>query len=213
MTIGLLGKKVGMTHIYDDKGAKVPVTLIQAGPCPIIMKKDRDSDGYNAVQVGFEPIKEKRTTRAMNGHFKKANVEPHRMTREFRLESESEYEVGQVLDVELFDEGEAVDIIGWSKGRGFAGTIKRHNTSRGPESHGSNYHRRPGSMGGSSDPSRVFKGKVGAGRYGNSRVTIHNLKVVKRDKDRNILAIKGSVPGHPNGMVIIRKSNRNKVSK
>jgi large subunit ribosomal protein L3 len=130
------------------------------------------------------------------------------MTREFRLEGENEFEVGQVLDVDIFEDGEVVDVIGWSKGRGFTGTIKRHNTSRGPESHGSNYHRRPGSMGGSSDPSRVFKGKLGAGRHGNHRVTVLNLKVVKRDKDSNILAIKGSVPGHPNGFVIVRKSTR-----
>ncbi|GAB4312753.1 MAG: 50S ribosomal protein L3 [Candidatus Sumerlaeia bacterium] len=210
MTIGLLGRKLGMTHIYDDKGTLVPVTLIEAGPCPIIMTKSRSTDGYDAIQIGFDPVPVKRVNKPMSGHFKKAGVQPHRVVREFRLDGDREhnYQVGQVLDVDIFEDGEIVDVTGWSKGRGFQGTVRRHHTSRGPETHGSNYHRRPGSRGQSSDPSRVFKGVVGAGRMGNERVTTINLRVVKRDKERHIIAIRGSVPGHPNGVVIIRKSQR-----
>lgn len=207
MTIGLLGKKLGMTHIYDEKGSLIPVTLIEAGPCPIIMMKKRDNDGYDAIQVGFDSVPDKRVNKPMRGHFKAHNAKPVRVVREFRLsDGENGYQVGQVLDVDIFEDGEIVDIVGWSKGRGFQGTIRRHHTSRGPETHGSNYHRRAGSRGQSSDPSRVFKGVVGAGHMGNERVTTLNLKVVRRDKEKNLIAIRGSVPGHPNSVVIIRKS-------
>lgn len=213
MTIGLLGKKLGMTQIYDEDGTAIPVTLIQAGPCPILQKKVADKDGYDAVQVGFGERTAKNVTRPMQGHFKKAGVEPVRFIREFRLDDTNGYEVGQSLNVEIFEVGDNVDVSGLSKGRGFAGTIKRFGTSRGPESHGSRYHRRPGSMGASATPSRVMKGKVGAGRYGNSRQTMQSLKVVDCDPARNLLVVKGSVPGATNGYLIIRKSVKKAAQK
>ena len=206
MLLGLLGKKLGMSQIFDENGRLVPVTLIEAGPCPILQKKEKSKDGYDALQIGFDPKPKRLTNKPEMGRFNKSNVSPIRFMREIRIQDVSKYEVGQVLDVEVFKEGEKVDVTGISKGRGFAGTIKRHHTSRGPESHGSMYHRGPGSMGGSSDPSRVFKGKALPGHMGNSRCTIQNLKVVKTDKEKNLLVLRGSVPGHMNSYLLIRKS-------
>jgi large subunit ribosomal protein L3 len=206
MSLGLLGKKLGMSQVFDENGALVPVTLIEAGPCPILQKKEKSKDGYDALQIGFDPKPERSANKPEMGRFTKCNVSPLRFIREIRIQDVSKYEVGQVLDVELFKKGEKVDVTGISKGRGFAGTVKRHHSKRGPESHGSMYHRRPGSMGGSSFPSRVFKRKALPGHMGNARCTIQNLKVLRTDKDKNLLVLKGSIPGHMNSYVIIRKS-------
>ena len=206
MSLGLLGKKIGMSQIFDENGRVVPVTLIEAGPCPILQKKEKSKDGYDALQIGFDPKPKRLTNKPEMGRFTKSKVSPIRYMREIRIQDVSKYEVGQVLDVEVFKKGEKVDVTGISKGRGFAGTVKRHHTSRGPESHGSMYHRGPGSMGGSSDPARVFKGKKLPGHMGNSRCTILNLKVVKTDKEKNLLVLKGSVPGHMNSYLLIRKT-------
>lgn len=205
MPLGLLGKKIGMTQLFDEKGSVIPVTLIEAGPCPIIQKRTVDSDGYDAVQLGFDLKPERKANRPEAGHFRKAGVEPVRLLREIRGAETLDLEVGQTLSVEMFEEGESVDVIGTTKGRGFASVRKRHGSRPGPKSHGSMYHNRPGSMGGSSDPSRVYKGKPSPGRYGAERVTTRNLKVIKTDAARNILVVKGSVPGANGGYVIIRK--------
>lgn len=206
MAIGLLGKKLGMTQIFDEKGTAIPVTLVEAGPCPILQKRVPEKDGYGALQIGFGKRKEKNVTKPMMGHFKKAGTAPVAFIREMRMEDTNEYEVGQTLDVELFEVGDCVDVCGVSKGRGFSGTVRRYNSGRGPTTHGSHYHRRPGSSGQSSDPSRVFKGKINPGQYGNERVTAQGLRIVGTDPGKNLLVIKGSIPGAKNGVVEIRKS-------
>lgn len=208
MTMGLLGKKIGMTRIFDDAGNIVPVTVIQAGPCPVLQVKREATDGYTALQLGFETKREKNTTKPLLGHFKKAGTAPLRFVREIRIEDVDGFEVGKAVEVDIFEVGEKVDVIGVSKGRGFAGPMKRHHSSRGPESHGSMYHRRPGSMGSSADPSHVFKGKKLAGHMGAERVTTQNVKVVGIDKDKNLLLLNGSVPGHNNAFVMISKSKK-----
>lgn len=208
MTLGLIGKKLGMTQIFSEDGVLIPVTLIQAGPCPIIQKKDKERDGYAALKLGFGKKPARAVKKPESGVFKKLDIEPVRLMREFRIDDTSEYEVGQHLNVEVFEENERVDITGVTKGRGFAGTIKRWGTHRGPETHGSHYHRRVGSLGGSSDPSRVYKGKKMPGHYGNRKRTMMNLKIVKLDKEKNLVAIKGSVPGHVNSYVFISKKQK-----
>ncbi len=205
MPLGLLGKKLGMTQLFDEKGAVIPVTVIEAGPCPVIQKRTTDSDGYNAVQIGFDPKPERKAIKSEKGHFAKAGVAPTRLVRELRGDDTSELEVGQNLSVELFEEGEKVDVIGTSKGRGFAGGRKRHGLSPGPRSHGSMYHNKAGSMGGSSDPSRVYKGKKLPGHYGTDKITVKKLKVIKTDTERNLIIIRGSIPGANGGYVMIRK--------
>lgn len=210
MTLGLICKKIGMTRLYDEAGAIVPVTVLEAGPCPILQVKTDQSDGYRAVQLGYGARAANRVNKPMQGHFKKSGTPPQRIVREFRVDSTEEFAVGSELNVEIFEAGERVDVIGTSKGRGFAGTIKRHHTSRGPESHGSHYHRRPGSMGASSDPSRVWKGKKLPGRLGGKRITTQGLTVVKIDKERNLLLVRGSVPGHNNATVLITKTKKTK---
>lgn len=205
MALGLLGKKIGMTQIFDENGALIPVTLVLAGPCPVVQKRVMDKDGYEAVQIGFDEKPEARANRPENGHFAKAGAKPCRLLREFRGAETQELEVGQTLDIGLFGDGEHIDVIGTSKGRGFAGNLKRHNASPGPNSHGSMYHRRPGSMGGSSYPSRVFKGKKLPGHYGNSRITARNLEIVRRDAEKNLLFVRGSIPGANNSYVMLRK--------
>lgn len=206
MTIGLLGKKIGMTRISDERGSVIPVTVIQAGPCPITQIKSAEKDGYTALQLGYEPIAERKVTKPMKGHFKSAGIEPVRVLREFRVDELGDYEVGQALDLDLFEVGDKVDVVGISKGRGFSGSMKRNNASRGPESHGSRYHRRPGSMGPSAYPAHVFKGKKLPGQYGSARITMQNLTVVKIDKENNLLVLKGSVPGHNNSYLSVQKS-------
>ncbi len=206
MPLGLLGKKLGMTQVFDEKGAVIPVTLIEAGPCPVVCKRTVEDDGYAAVQIGYDAKPERKVNKPEAGHYAKAGVAPVRFVREIRGDETAELEVGQNLSVEIFEEGEKVSISGTSKGRGFAGVLKRHNSHPGPNSHGSMYHNGPGSMGGASDPSRVFKGKKLPGHYGSERVTVKNLKIVKADAARNLLLIKGSVPGANGGYVIIRKA-------
>ncbi len=205
MPLGLLGKKLGMTQLFDEKGTAIPVTVIQAGPCKVIQKRTMDSDGYNAVQIGFDPKPERKVNKPMAGHFAKAGVEAVRLVRELRGDETQELEIGGELNVSMFEEGERVDVSGQSKGRGFTGTIKRHNTSPGPKTHGSMFHRRPGSNGGSSYPSRVFKGKKGPGQHGNERVTIKKLRIVKCDTERNLILVRGSIPGANGSYVVIRK--------
>lgn len=212
MPLGLLGKKLGMTQLFDEKGAVIPVTVIEAGPCPVIEKRTAGDHGYDAVQIGYDPKPERKIKRPEAGHFKKAGLKPMRFIREIRGEDTAELEVGSTLSVEMFEEGERVSVTGTSKGRGFSGTTKRHGTHPGPKTHGSMYHKRPGSMGGSSDPSRVFKGKKLPGQYGAARITMKNLKVVKTDSARNLLIIKGSIPGADGQYVIIRKAKSAKAS-
>lgn len=249
MSKGILGKKIGMTSLYNEAGAPVPVTVIQAGPCPVLLKRETERDGYKALQLGFDPLPNKRVNKPQAGHFKKAaeklnddartrilsalvvghapekraavieKIRPHytgagmRFVRELAFENTDSFEVGQIVDVSIFATGDRVDIIGTSKGRGFAGPYKRHGSKPGPASHGSMYHRRPGSNGGSSDPSRTYKRKPGAGRYGGTGTTALNLKVVKADPEKNLLYIHGAVPGANNGYVLIRTTVKTKRRK
>lgn len=200
---GILGKKVGMTQIFDDSGEAIPVTVIEAGPCYITQVKTDDTDGYNAVQIGFERVEERKVNKPKRGHL--GQLPPLRYLREIRTDDAGEYEVGQQVDVGIFAAGQRVDVTGTSKGRGFAGVVKRHGFRGGPKTHGqSDRHRAPGSIGAGSTPGRVFKGMRMAGRMGNERVTVQSLKVVDVDPDRNLLLIKGSVPGRRGGLVLIR---------
>lgn len=202
----ILGKKLGMTQVFDERGRMLPVTVVEAGPCVVVQRKTREKDGYGAIQVGFGAVKERRVNRPLRGHFKKAGVTLRRRLREFRVDDPEAYPVGQELNASLFSPGELVDVIGTSKGRGFAGVIKRHGFRRGPMSHGSKYHRRVGSMGASTLPSRVFKGRKMPGRLGGDRVTIQGLELVRVDPERNLLLIKGSVPGVRGAYLAIRSS-------
>ena len=205
MKKAILGKKVGMTQVFTDQGLAVPVTVIEAGPCQVVQKRTVERDGYSAIQVGFGEKREKLFNKPIKGHFNKAGVKPLRFLRELRIEDCESYQVGQEIKADLFNTGEKVDVVGTSKGRGFAGAIKRHGFHRGPMAHGSKYHRRPGSLG-AKGPARVYKGRKLPGHYGAERVTVQNLEVVRVDPDRNLLAIKGAVPGPRGGLVIIRDS-------
>lgn len=205
MPLGLLGKKLGMTQVFDESGAVIPVTVIEAGPCAVVAKRSEEANGYTAVQLGFDAKPARLVNKPDTGHFKAAGVEPVRIVREFRGDETATLEIGQAVNVEIFAAGDRVDVCGTSKGRGFTGVHKRHGSRPGPKSHGSMYHNRPGSNGGSSEPARTFKGKPLAGHHGHSRVTTKNLKVVKTDPARNLILIKGSVPGANGGYVIIRK--------
>ena len=204
---GILGKKVGMTQVYDQNGEAVPVTVIEAGPCFVTQIKTKETDGYDAIQIGYGETKEQRLTQPQRGHLAKAGAPLVRDLREFRVNGEETLELGQRLDASVFEVGDVVDVTGTSKGKGFAGVIKRHNFQRQRKTHGqSDRERAPGSLGAGSTPGRVFKGKRMAGRMGNDRVTVQNLSVVLVDPERNILAIKGSVPGAKNGLVTIRQA-------
>ena len=205
MKKAILGKKIGMTQIFDEKGAAIPVTVVEAGPCTVVQVKTKDADGYEAIQLGFGEVKEKKLIKPTKGHFTKANVTPKKHLREFRLE-EISYNVGDEIKADIFTAGEAVDVTGTSKGKGFQGVIKRHGQSRGPMGHGSMYHRRPGSMGSTSTPGRVYKGKNLPGHMGVETVTVQNLEIVKVDLDKNVLLIKGSVPGNKGAILKIRNS-------
>ena len=209
MKKALLGKKLGMTQIFDENGKVIPVTVIEAGPCTVVQVKTKDADGYEAVQLGFGEVKAKKVTKPAAGHFKKANVEPKKHLREFRLE-EISYNVGDELKADVFTAGESVDITGTTKGKGFQGVIKRHGQSRGPMGHGSMYHRRPGSMGPTSTPGRVFKGKKLPGHMGMVQVTIQNLEIVSVDLDKNVILVKGSVPGNKGAILKIKDSVKSK---
>lgn len=206
MKKAILGRKVGMTQIFDKDGKVVPVTVVQAGPCVVIQKKTVESDGYDSIKVGFEDIKEKLLNKPQQGQFKKANVSLKRFIREFRLEESSKYEVGQEIKADVFTEGEKVDVSGISKGKGFQGTIKRWNAHRGPMSHGSKFHRAVGSMGASSYPSRTFKSKRLPGHMGNVKSTVLNLEVAKVMPEKNVILIKGGIPGPNKGLVMIKNS-------
>ena len=201
MKKGIIGKKVGMTQIFDEKANVIPVTVIEAGPCTVVQVKTVDSDGYNSVQLGFGDIKERKMNKPQKGHFTKANLTPKKHLREFRLESIENVKVGDELKADVFSVGDKVDVQGITKGKGFQGVIKRHGQSRGPMGHGSMYHRRPGSMGSTSTPGRVFKGKKLPGHMGHVTVTIQNLEVVAVDLDKNVILVKGSVPG-PKGAIL-----------
>lgn len=203
----ILGKKIGMTQVFDENGAVIPVTVVLAGPVSVIQKKTVEIDGYNAIKVGFEDISEKRVNKPLKGQFEKANVTPKRYMREFKLDDISGYEVGNVIKVEdMFQNGDKVDVSGISKGKGYAGTVKRFGTARGRMTHGSGYHRGLGSMGAHSDPSRIFKGKVMPGHMGAEKVTVQNLTVVRVDAERGLLLIKGAVPGPKGGLLVIKDS-------
>ena len=202
----LIGKKVGMTQIFDDKGRVVPVTVIEAGPCVVAQVKSVETDGYNAIQLGFEDVKESKLNKPEKGHFAKANIAPKKHLREFRVESVEGVTVGTEWTVTEFAEGDKLDIQGTSKGKGFQGVIKRHGQHRGPMGHGSMYHRRPGSMGPTSTPGRVFKGKKLPAHMGKVTVTIQNLDVIKVDTDKNVVLVKGSVPG-PKGAILKLKTS------
>lgn len=205
MKKAILAKKIGMTQIFDENGRTIPVTVVEAGPCTVVQVKTKDADGYEAIQLGFGEVKEKKLIKPIKGHFAKANVAPKKHLREFRLE-EISYNVGDEIKADIFTAGETVDVTGTTKGKGFQGVIKRHGQSRGPMGHGSMYHRRPGSMGSTSTPGRVFKGKKLPGHMGVETVTVQNLEVVKVDLDKNVLLIKGSVPGNKGAILKIRNS-------
>ncbi|KXG44900.1 50S ribosomal protein L3 [Tepidibacillus decaturensis] len=207
MAKGILGKKLGMTQVFTPEGNVVPVTVVQAGPCVVLQKKDLANDGYEAVQLGFDDQKEFRANKPELGHAKKAGTAPKRFIKEIRGMS-MDVAVGQEIKADLFAEGEMVDVTGTTKGKGFAGSIKRHNQSRGPMAHGSRYHRRPGSMGAIA-PNRVLKGKPLPGRMGTDQVTIQNLEIVKVDTDRNVILVKGSIPGPKNSYVVIKETVKN----
>lgn len=201
----ILGRKLGMTQIFSPDGKIIPVTAIEAGPCVVAQIKEETKDGYNAVQMGFGAIKSKNTTKAMKGHFSKAGATPLRFLREMRVESLDNYQPGQQIDVSVFEAGEIVDVSGISKGKGFAGTIKRWNFSRGPMAHGSKNHRRPASSG-AKGPARTFKGKKSPGHMGGERVTVQNLEVVRVDAEKNLLLVKGAVPGPKKGLVLVKNA-------
>lgn len=210
MDKAILGKKVGMTQIFSEEGQLIPVTVVEAGPCLVVQKKEEETDGYSSVQLGYGDVKERRVNKPSKGHFDKAGVAYRKHLKEFRLANASEYEVGQEVKVDIFQAGDKIDVTGTSKGKGFAGVIKRWNQHRGPMAHGSKYHRSPGSMGGSSTPSKVFKGKKLPGQMGNKTITVQNLEIVRVDVENNLLLIKGAVPGIKGALLSIKDTVKNK---
>jgi large subunit ribosomal protein L3 len=206
MKKAILGKKVGMTQVFDSEGRALPVTVIEAGPNVVIQKKTIENDGYEAIQVGFVDAKERRVTKPLKGHFSKAKIATKKYLREFKLEGAAGFEIGQEFKADVFVVGERVDVSGVSKGKGFSGAIKRHNFHRGPMSHGSKYHRGVGSMGASSDPSRTFKGKKLPGHMGAQNVTVQNMEIVMVDPEKNVILVKGGVPGIRGSLVMIKNS-------
>jgi large subunit ribosomal protein L3 len=206
MTLGLIGRKIGMMQVFSGDGEVVPVTVIEAGPCTVVTKKTDKKNGYRAIQVGFGNQKESRVLLPLRGQFKKASVPPCKVLKEFRIDDVDAYEVGQKLTVEVFSVGEKVSIVGKSKGRGFAGVVKRWGFWGGPGTHGAMFHRAPGSIGASADPSRVLKGKKLPGHYGNAQITVRNLEIVDIKSEQNLLLVKGSVPGGKRGLIFVKKS-------
>jgi large subunit ribosomal protein L3 len=203
----ILGKKIGMTQVFDENGTVIPVTVIQAGPCAVVQKKTVENDGYTAVKLGFEDVPEKKLNRPEKGLFSKINAAPKKYLREFRTENIDKYEIGQQINVaDMFSNGDRIDVSGISRGKGFQGVMKRFGSSRGPETHGSKYHRRVGTMGAGTSPGRVFKGKKLPGRMGRDKVTVLNLDVVRVDSERNLLLVKGAVPGPKGGLVVVRET-------
>ncbi|MCD5406149.1 MAG: 50S ribosomal protein L3 [Desulfotomaculum sp.] len=205
MSKAILGKKVGMTQLLTDDGQAIPVTVIEAGPCLVVQKKTSESDGYNAVQIGFGAIRERLVNKPDKGRFAKSGIDPLRFIREIRIENTDDYQVGQEVKVDIFAIGNKVDVVGTSKGRGFTGTIKRYGFRRGPMTHGSKSHRQPGSSG-ALGPAHTFKGKKSPGRMGTARVTIQNLEIVKIDVERNLLVVKGAVPGIRGSLLMIKNN-------
>ena len=206
MKKAILGKKIGMTQFFRADGTMIPVTVIEAGPCPVVQKKTVANEGYDSVQLGFAELRDKLVNKPRKGHFAKANVKAMRYLREFRLEDAASYEVGQIVKADVFAEGDKVDVSGTSKGKGFAGVVKRHGQGRGRMTHGSHFHRAPGSMSACSDPSRVFKTKNLPGHMGSEHVTVQNLEVVRVDAERNLLLVKGAVPGAKGGLVTVKST-------
>lgn len=205
MNRAILAKKIGMTQVFDDEGRAIPVTVLEAGPCTVIAKRTSDRDGYMAIQIGFKAAKENRLNKPQLGHFAKAGVAPLKFVREMRLVDTEGFEVGQEITTDIFKPGDYVDVTGISKGKGFAGSIKRHGFARGSMTHGSHYHRGPGSLG-SVDAARVFKGRKLPGRMGGEKVTSQKLKVIKVDSGKNLLLVKGAVPGPRNGLLVVKNS-------
>ncbi|MBQ1818515.1 MAG: 50S ribosomal protein L3 [Clostridia bacterium] len=206
MKQAILGKKVGMTQVFREDGTMVPVTVVLAGPCPVTQIKTVDHDGYDAVQMAFMPVREKLITKPEMGHLKKAGVEAHKYVKEFRLDDCSQYEVGSVIKADVFEKGEHVDVTGISKGKGFEGNIKRWNQSRGRKTHGSHSYRVAGSMGACTYPGEVFKTKRLPGHMGRERITVQNLEIVRSDAERNLLLIKGAIPGANGGLVLVKST-------
>ena len=206
MKKAILGKKIGMTQFFRADGTMIPVTVIEAGPCPVVQKKTVANEGYDSVQLGFAELRDKLVNKPRKGHFAKANLKAMRYLREFRLEDAASYEVGQIVKADVFHEGDKVDVSGTSKGHGFQGVVKRHGQGRGRMTHGSHFHRAPGSMSACSDPSRVFKTKNLPGHMGSEHVTVQNLEVVRVDAERNLLLIKGAVPGAKGGLVTVKST-------
>ncbi len=207
MKKAILGKKLGMTQIFMEDGTMLPVTVIEAGPCDVVQKKSKETDGYEAIQVGFGVKRERLFNKPTKGHFAKASVAPRRWLREFKLEDTASYEVGQVIKADIFSAGDKIDVSGVSKGKGYAGVIKRHNAARSRMSHGGGpVHRSPGSMGSTASPGRVFKLKNLAGQMGHENVTIQNLEIVRVDAERNFLLVKGAVPGPKGGLVAVKET-------
>ena len=201
----ILGTKLGMTQIFDETGKAIPVTVVEAGPCVVVQKKTAENDGYNAIQVGFGEVKEQDLNKPLKGHFAKGQIKPLRYLKEFRVDDVNSYNLGQEIKVDVFSAGEWVDVTGLTKGKGFAGGIKRHGFHRGPMKHGSKYHRRPGSLG-AKGPARVFLGRKLPGRLGREQVTIQKLLVVKVDPERNLLLVRGAIPGPKKSLVTIKSS-------
>jgi len=202
---GILGKKVGMTQVFTEEGKLIPVTVVEAGPCYVVQKKTANMDGYNAIQVGFAFKRERLANRPEKGHFQKASLKPMRFVREFKVDDVEAYEIGQEIKADVFSAGDRIDVVGVSKGKGFAGMIKRHGARRGPMKHGSKYHHRTGSLG-AKGPARVFRGRLLPGRAGGERVTVQNLEIVRVDADKNMILIKGAVPGPKKGLLILKTS-------
>jgi large subunit ribosomal protein L3 len=205
MQKAILGKKIGMTQVFEEGGIAIPVTVIETGPCIVVQKKTTDRDGYNAIQVGFGEKRERLFTKPLKGHYAKVGVKPQRYLRELRLDAVDTYQVGQEIKADIFAPGDRVDVSATSRGKGFTGGIKRHGFQRGPMTHGSKYHRRPGSAG-AKGPARVFKGRKMPGHMGAERVTIQNLEVIRVDVGRNLLALKGAIPGPRGGLVLVKNT-------
>jgi large subunit ribosomal protein L3 len=214
MKKAIIGKKVGMTQIFDESGAVVPVTVIEAGPCVVVQKKTADKEGYAAVQLGFGAVKDKHLTKPEKGHLAKAGVDNCKVLKEFRLEDTESLNVGDTLKADVFAEGDKVDVTGISKGKGYQGVIKRHGAQRTPTSHGGGpVHRHAGSMGSGTDPSRIFKGKIGAGHMGDEQVTVQNLDVVKVDPELNMIVVRGAIPGPKGGIVYLKNTVKTLIEK
>lgn len=206
MKKAIIGTKLGMSQIFTEEGKVIPVSVVEVGPCAVIQVKTKETDGYEAVKVAFGDIKDAKVNKPDQGQFKKANVSAKRYIKELRLDNSSEYKVGDIIDCKVFAKGDYVDVTGYTKGKGFTGPIKRWNFSLGPMAHGSGYHRGVGSLSGSATPGRVFKNKKMAGQYGNEKVTIQNLEVVRIDEKRNVMLIAGGIPGPSKGLVVIKNS-------